>query len=246
MQTLMETAPARSQLRRWPWALAAVLLLGAAIATARATYLFWLPCRGSMTRGLVFAGQSEGPIPDACLAQMDSGTPFPYAADDAVYPTEGPELAAMAMALAGLAWLVVVLGMRWRLRTTVVAVLPALLSLGLAVSSARAVLLGGTRESAFASTPWWYLLEAFAVCALLVIWLWQREARGWQLARLTLILWGVTAFGMQHALVDYMIMVAINTWNWDCPPGCGYPTVVAIAVAAALTASGMLQRRPLH
>lgn len=247
MQTLVETAPLNVRPRRWPWALAAILLVLASAITARATFLFWLPCRGSMTRGLVFVfDASDETIPDACLRQMDSGTPFPFPPDDAMYPTTGPVLAAVAMAVTGLAWLTLVIGMRWRLRTTAVAAVPALLSLGLAVSSARAAVLPGAHETSYASLSWWLLLEVAGVGVLVVVRLWQPELTNWELARLTLILWGVTAFGEAHETVDYVTMMAINTWNWDCPPGCGYPTAVAIAAAAALSASRALFPRRRH
>jgi hypothetical protein len=243
MAILVETAPAGLRLRRWPWAVATTLLLAATVATARATYLFWLPCRGSMTRGLIFTfDASDASIPDACLQQMDAGTPFPYAPDDASYPTAGPVLAAVAMVLTGLAFLTLVLGMRWRLKTRAVATVPALLSLGLALSSVRAAL-PGAREVAYPSPPWWLILEVAAVGVLVVVRRWQPEVSSGEMARLTLILWGVTAFGVSHEMVDYMTMSALNTWNWDCPPGCGYPTAVAIGVATLATGSALLTRR---
>jgi hypothetical protein len=241
MQTLVATAPAGPRLRRWAAGVAAGLLLVASAVTGRATYLFWLPCRGSMTRGLIFAlDTSEASIPEACLRQMDAGTPFPYAPDDALYPTAGPVLAAVAMAVTGLAWLILVLAMRWRLRTTTVAVVPGLLSLGLALSSWRAAL-AGADDAVHASASWWLLLEVAAVGVLVVVRLWQPELSNGEMARLALILWGVTAFGGSHEMLDYLTMTIVNNWNWDCPPGCGYPTAVAIGVAAALAASSAIR-----
>lgn len=231
----VRTAASRSTGRRWRWAAVAMLLLAAA-ATARATYLFWLPCRGSMTGGLIVVHATDVPIADACLRQMDSGTPFPYPPDDALYPTAGPVLAAVAMALVGLAWSALVLSLRWRLRTTVVAVVPSLLLVGLALTSGRAAVLDGAR-GAHASSAWWILLEVAALSVLVVVGRWQPELSGWDMLRLTVVLWGVSAFGVVHETVDYVTMTTLNTWNWDCPPGCGYPTVLAITVAA-LAAGG--------
>jgi hypothetical protein len=37
--------------QRWPWLLAAGLMLTSAVAAAWSTYLYWLPCRGSMLDG---------------------------------------------------------------------------------------------------------------------------------------------------------------------------------------------------
>jgi hypothetical protein len=39
--------------QRWPWLLTAGLMLVAAAATGRSTYLYWLPCRGSMLKGSI-------------------------------------------------------------------------------------------------------------------------------------------------------------------------------------------------
>ena len=39
--------------QRWPWLVTAGLMLAAAAATGRSTYLYWLPCRGSMLRGSI-------------------------------------------------------------------------------------------------------------------------------------------------------------------------------------------------
>ena len=71
---------------------------------------------------------------------------------------------------------------------------------------------------------------------LFVVRLWEPELSDREVARLAVILWGVTAFGQSHLMIDYMTMTTLNSWNWDCPPGCGYPTALAVGVAAAMTA----------
>jgi hypothetical protein len=51
------------------------LMLAAAVAAAWSTYLYWLPCRGSMLRGSIIHGYDYhydgGQFSDACLQRMD-------------------------------------------------------------------------------------------------------------------------------------------------------------------------------
>jgi hypothetical protein len=92
--------------QRWPWLLTAGLMLVAAAATGRSTYLYWLPCRGSMLKGssinyYVDVGRKFSP---ACKQAMDGDVAL-------VMPwTSGLNL--VAMALLGVAWLTLVVGLR--------------------------------------------------------------------------------------------------------------------------------------
>jgi hypothetical protein len=85
--------------QRWPWLVAAGLMLAAAAATGRSTYLYWLPCRGSMLRGSIInyyvnVGRKFSP---GCKQAMDGDVAL-------VMPwTSGLNL--VAMALLGVAWL---------------------------------------------------------------------------------------------------------------------------------------------
>ena len=103
-------------------------MLAAAAATGRSTYLYWLPCRGSMLRGsfinyYVDVGRKFSP---ACKQAMDGDVAL-------VVPwTSGLNL--VAMALLGVAWLTLVVGLRWRWRTRAVAALPGLATLAVAVA----------------------------------------------------------------------------------------------------------------
>ncbi len=47
-------------------------------------------------------------------------------------------------------------------------------------------------------------------------------------------LWGTTAFGGYHGMLEYMIMIGFSDANWDSPPGTGYLTVAAIIICAIL------------
>ena len=108
---------------RGTWLLTAGLMLASAVAAGWSAYLHWLPCRGSMLSGsIVYGYDYVGPdFSDLCLRRMDGD--------------QGPwELAlyVLAMALAGAAWLTLVLGMRRQPRTKAVAALPGLATLALA------------------------------------------------------------------------------------------------------------------
>ena len=107
--------------QRWPWLVTAGLMLAAAVAAAWSTYLHWLPCQGSMSR-------------DECWRRMDAGISFtgmgfPYLPDLAEAPPWVSELGTAATVLVGVAWLTLVLGMRWQLKTKAVAALPGLATL---------------------------------------------------------------------------------------------------------------------
>jgi hypothetical protein len=77
-------------------------------------------------------------------------------------------------------------------------------------------------------------IELLAVVALLWIWAWQPEARGRQIRRLAVVLWGTTAFGeVVHIVTDYMIIGGFG--GRDTPPTFGYLTVATITISAILT-----------
>ena len=54
------------------------------------------------------------------------------------------------------------------------------------------------------------------------------------LLRLMVALWGTTAFGRFHGMLEYMIMIGFSDADWDTPPGTGYLTVAAITICAIL------------
>lgn len=108
-------------------------MLAAAVADAWSTYLYWLPCRGSMLDGtIIHPTVGDGPSYEdfekldpavkarmfACERRMDGdiSEQWPWTS----------ELGVAVMAPAGVAWLTLVLGQRWQLRTEAVASLPGL------------------------------------------------------------------------------------------------------------------------
>ena len=79
-------------------------------------------------------------------------------------------------------------------------------------------------------------IELFAVVALVAISAWQPEIHGRHIRRLAVVLWGTTAFGVIHAIAEYMIMIRFSDANWDDPPGTGYLTAATITISAIVTA----------
>jgi hypothetical protein len=144
------------------------------------------------------------------------------------------ELLLLAMALAGLAWLTLVLGLRWQLRTKAVAALPGLGTVAIAVAVPFSE--GELGEDHWPLTMLPVAVEWFALVALAAIWAWQPEVRGRRrVLRLAVALWGTTAFGIFHQmLVYYMIMVGFSERDWEGPPGTGYLTVAVITISAIL------------
>ena len=78
-------------------------------------------------------------------------------------------------------------------------------------------------------------IELLAVVALVSISAWQPEVRGRGVLRLAVVLWGTTAFGVVHVIVEIMIMINFSNAIWDTPPGTGYLTVATITISAILT-----------
>jgi hypothetical protein len=238
--------------QRWPWLLAAGLMLVSAVAAAWSTYLYWLPCRGTMLEGTLlqpFSGDGrtyeeyEKLDPavkasmDACLRRMDG--------DISGQAPWTSELLILAMALAGVAWLTLVIGLRWRLRTKAVAALPGLGTVALALAVAMTI---GDAEQGEDGSLLRMLLVGVgwsALVALAVIWAWQPEVRTRRrFLRLAVAVWGTTAFGIFHQMLAYMIMVGFSERDWDEPPGTGYLTVAAIAISAILIVIMTLRMPP--
>jgi hypothetical protein len=78
-------------------------------------------------------------------------------------------------------------------------------------------------------------LEWSALLALAMIWVWQPEVRTRRrFLRVVVALWGTTAFGIFHQMLEYMIMIGFSERDWDDPPGTGYLTVATITISAIL------------
>jgi hypothetical protein len=199
-------------------------MLTSALAAGWSTYLDWLPCRGSMLSGSIIYGYDHvGPgFSDSCLRRMDGAEQGRWA----------PELKVVAIVLLGVAWLALVLGMRWQLRTKAVAALPGLVTL--ALGGAVAIGAGQGQDDSLVAVPV-LTIELLAVVALVAISAWQPDVHGRGVVRLAVVLWGTTALGVVHVIVEYVIMIQFSDANWDAPPGTGYLTVATIAISAILT-----------
>lgn len=230
--------------RRWPWCVTAGLMLAAATATAWSIYLHWLPCRGALLSGSALRGYAYGPdFSDACLHRMDTGLPFPYPPEPAEQTAWASELAVVAMVLVAVAWLVVVLAMRWPLRSTAVAALPSVPTLIVAAVAVVAIGTPDRSEADFVSLWLWLSIDVATVAALAALWRWQPELRGGLFRRLVVVLWGTTAFSFVHVVSEYTFMLGFSDANWDMPPLTGYLTAATIAVTAVVTVV-MTLRRP--
>jgi hypothetical protein len=175
--------------------------------------------RGSIIEG--YAYDYDGGFSDACLQRMD-GWLGPWAS----------ELGAATIALTGVAWLALVLGMRWQLRTKAVAALPGLVTLALA----GAVAIGtGFGQDTSSLVILGVTFELLAVVALVAISTWEPDVAGRSVLRLAVVLWGTTAFGLVHAIVEWEIMINFSEADWDAPPGTGYLTITVITISAILT-----------
>ncbi|HEY6689021.1 MAG TPA: hypothetical protein VI094_22745, partial [Propionibacteriaceae bacterium] len=99
--------------------------------------------------------------------------------------------------------LTIVLGLRWQVTIGYVAALPGLATLAVALAGAMAARDAGRDPEDPMPTVLLLSIELLAVVALLWIRAWQPEARGRQIRRLAVVLWGTTAFGLIHIVTDY-------------------------------------------
>ncbi len=218
--------------RRWRWLAAAALLLAAAVAAGHAVYLFWLPCRGAMLSGTILRGYAYGPdFGEACLRRMDTGMPFPYPGEPVEWASGAGPLGALAMVLAGLAWLVLTWGSGESVGSNAVIAGPGLLTVGLAV---HAVLAPESFGYGAVLMILWILVEVAAFIAVGVL-LAQPPGRKRSPLPLVVVAWGSTAFGGFHQIADFVAMITFSDANWDVPPGTGYLTTAVLALSAFVT-----------
>jgi hypothetical protein len=228
--------------QRWLWFLAAGVMLASAVAAAWSTYLYWLPCRGSMLEGTIFQPYTDDGRTYEEFTKLDPAVKAAMRACEARMDGDisgqapwTSELFVLAMALAALAWLILVLGLRWQLRTKAVAALPGLATIVMALVVAATIGDAARGEGNRLLTMLPMAVEWSALLALAMIWVWQPEVRTRRrFLRIAVALWGTTAFGIFHQMLTYMIMVASSERDWDEPPGTGYLTVAAIMISAIL------------
>ena len=138
----------------------------------------------------------------ACEARMDG--------DISGQAPGTSELLVLAVVLAGLAWLTLVVALRWQLRTKAVAAVPGLATVAMALAVAATI--GAERgEDHPLLTMLPVVVEWSALLALAMIWAWQPEVRTRRrFLRVAVALWGTTAFGIFHRMLEYMIMIGFS------------------------------------
>lgn len=223
------TAP-RMLERRWPALVSAALLLTSGVVAGIVTYLWWLPCRGTMLVGTLWELPGAGDFSSECLVRMDSGTPYPLpaavdGAAHAIYP-----LAAVAIVLAALAWLVMLFSApmtRWA-RLGGVAFAAALILLAVV----------GLEPIDRDADPSWIarsagvLVDLTGWLVLILVLCGRRHRATGSTLQLILVLTGATGFGFFRMMLDFMVMITWSQANWDVPPGTGYLPAIALVLAA--------------
>ncbi len=226
--------------RRWPWLISAILLLISAGVGGWSTYLYWLDCQGGMLDGTIFDdNRRASAMPHACFPRMDGGMPF--LPNGRAGPAQGAAAsAAVSLLLASMAWVPLLLGLRWSPRTRYAAAVPgavALLLLGTA-------LIG---ETVFGQPQDALLGGAVHILALLGLvaaaYVYTEDRSRWAVVRLVLLASAAGGFRAVQLYFDYAFMMSVSTVNWDVPPGTGYLTILALAVAALGVAVITVSRR---
>lgn len=213
--------------RRVAWLASAVLLLCSGLATAWATSLWWLPCRGVVLAGTILS-PLQNEIPGECLVRMDQGLPYEVRIAEA--PVLMYDLAALALLAGALAWLVLVIGLPWR-RAERGWLLALAGALGLAALCARLPELADRFSLATA------LLVVDVAILIAVSVLAQRALRGDRVMRRVWIpLLAVCALGVVGRVLDFAVMTGWSQLNWDIPPGTGYLGAAVLLLAAIVMA----------
>ena len=203
--------------RRRPWLVASALLIGAGLSGAAATYLWWLPCRGQMLLGTPLGSDSVNEPSRACIDRMGAGTPFPLPTQAALSAPGLLILATLTIVLVAIAWLLPVLTHPMSRVRQIIAALPALGALAVAVLGVGiAYGVPGAERLAY---PLDTFVNLLVVVAVVVLW---GHVTAW--ARFLVAALALSSMGFAGPVVDYMLMVWWSELNWDAPPGSGYLT----------------------
>lgn len=229
--------------RRWPWFAAGILLFASAALAAWSVHLLWLPCRGIMLDGTVLGPRVTADISDACLRRMDEGIPFFHFAEDVGRSPSASQVGGFSMVLATASWIVLILGLRLSWGTRLIALVAAVPPAILATLNLSAAVTPDPGVDATISGWLWISVEAVAIVVLVLLSLRKDGFGRGILPGLAFVLWGVTVFGMLHAMTEYFGMQMFNEYNWDVPPGTGWISV-AVLVIAGSASLGYGLRRP--
>ena len=224
--------------RGWPFTVAEILLLLAALSVGAATYAHWLPCGGDAI--------TASSISNACLTRMDAAWAFPFAPEAGKRDLVADGFRLTALLLLAAAWTLFSFAQPWRPRIRLCAALPAVALVIMAFDTAWLM-----RDPA-AEPHWWaetagYAVDGLALVAFAAVTLALlrtpsgKDGRGappstmtyWTFRRRTiLLLLGVTTAGFLRVFLEFSIMIGISKLNWDSPPGSGYLAAGFIAAMA--------------
>lgn len=137
------------------------------------------------------------------------------------------------MVLAAAAWIVLILGLRLSSTTTWIALSASVAPIIFAAMSWSAVLGSSGADDGNISAWLWLAVDVPAVVVFLVLCWANRVLSRRDLLGLAFVLWGATAFGAAHFLVEFFTMIAFNEYNWDTPPGTGWITVAVLVIAGS-------------
>ena len=150
------------------------------------------------------------------------------------------------MLVATASWIVLVLGLRLSRGNTFIALIAALAPTALAVLNWAAAMQPGSGVDNYISGWLWISVDAVALVVFLVLCVRNSDRNSGldsgTLAGCAFVLWGATAFGLGHLLMDLFAMVAFNDNNWDTPPGTGWISVAVLVIAGSV-AFGFGRRR---
>lgn len=237
--------------RHWPFVVAEVLLILAAVSAGAAIYVHWLPCGGDAI--------GDEWISDACVTRMDAAWAFPFAPEAGERSLFADGFRLTGLLLMALAWLMFTVGQPWRPLNRLVIALPIAPLLAMAADTAWLM------ADPSAEPQWWvqtlipWVVDGLAIFAMIAVIdapPYGRPGRveraghpaasmtydvfGWRVA---LLLLAVSAPGFSRLALDFSIMTSISELNWDTPPGTGYITAAFAGVAAlASTILGLRAR----
>lgn len=218
---------------RVAWLVSAALLLCAGVTAGCATYLTWLPCRGSMLVGTMLES-GDGDVPPGCYERMDQGFPYQAGTDHAEDLVNG--LIALSLLAGALAWLVLLTGRPWRRGLRWCLLAPAV-ALGVAAMVAWLPWMADRLSLTGA------LLSVDVATLVAVIALVAAFADDDQVPRrLGLPLLAVGTLGLSARVADYVVMVGWSELDWDTPPGTGY-VGAALLVVASISMLILIPRR---
>lgn len=239
--------------RRWPFTVAEIMLILAAVSAAAATYVHWIPCGGDAI--------TQHAISDACLTRMDTSWAFPLAPEAGERSLLADCFRLIALLLIALGWLAFTIGQPWRPRTRLIVALPIAPILTMAADTAWLMADPAAEPHWWAETMAYWVVEGVAIAAFVAIVDAPPYGRSGALdggvagpaimtysvfrRRAALLLVAVSTPGFSRLALEFSIMVSISDLNWDTPPGTGYITATLLgapALASALLGLAALRR----